>query len=200
MLEPGSTDLPSYRATLEEARGRLNEAIELRKRTIALDPLCSSCYLFLGFDLYEAGQYDEANTMLQKALELDPQQEFVHFHRCQLLLARGRPQEALVEIQQETNDWLKLTGEAFAYHSLGRQQASEAALRELIAKYGGDAAYQVAEVYAYRGEVDKALEWLNRAYQQHDSGLMGLKSDGLFKGLRQNPRYIELLKKMALPL
>ena len=46
----------------------------------------------------------------------------------------------------------------------------------------------------------KRLEWLDRAYQQHDSGLPSLKTDGLFKGLRQNPRYIELLKKMALPL
>jgi serine/threonine protein kinase/Flp pilus assembly protein TadD len=198
-LEPGSTDLPSYRADLEEVRGRLDEAIELRKQAIALNPLCSSCYLFLGSDLYEAGQYDEATTVLQKALELDPRQGFAYFLRGQILLARGRPQEALVEMQQETNDWLKLTGEAFAYHTLGRQQASEAALRELIANHGSDSAYQVAEVYAYRGEVDKALEWLNRAYQQHDSGLMFLKTDGLFKGLHQNPRYLDLLKKMALP-
>ncbi len=199
-LEPGSTDLLFYRADLEEARGRLDEAIELRKRAVALDPLCSSCYLVLGRDLYETGQYDEANTVLQKALELDPQQGFVHFLRGQILLARGRPQEALVEMQQETNDWLKLTGEAFAYHSLGRQQASEAALRELIASHGSDSAYQVAQVYGYRGEMDKALEWLNRAYQQHDSGLLYLKTDGLFKGLHQNPHFIELLRKMALPL
>ena len=121
------------RADLEEVRGRLDEAIELRKRTVALDPLCSSCYLFLGNDLSETGQYDEANTVLQKALELDPQQGFVHFVRGQILLAQGRPQEALVEMQQETNDGLKLAGEAMAYHSLGRQQASEAALKELIA-------------------------------------------------------------------
>ena len=75
---------------------------------------------------------------LQKALELDPQQGFIHFVRGQILLARGRPQEALAEMQQETNDWLKLAGEAFAYHSLGRRQDSDAALRELIAKHGSD--------------------------------------------------------------
>ena len=197
-LEPGSTDLLYIRATLEGVRGRVDEAIELRKRTVALDPLCSSCYVFLGDDLSIAGQYDEANRMLQKALELDPQQGFVHFIRGQILLAQGRPQEALGEMQQETNDWLKLTGEAIAFHSLGRHQPSEAALRELIARHGNDAAYQVAEVYASRGETDKALEWLNRAYQQHDSGLIGLKSDPMLKSLRQNPGYIQLLKKMKL--
>jgi len=199
-LQPGSSDLLSYRADLEEARGRLDEAIEFRKRAIALNPLCSSCHLFLGNDLYEAGQYDEANTILQKALDLDPQQGYVHLVRGQILLAQGRPQEALVEMQRESAEALRLAGEAFAYHSLGRREASEAALKELIAKHGSDAAYQVAEVYAYRGEVDKALEWLDRAYQQHDAGTPFLKIDVLFKGLHQNPRYIELLKKMALPL
>jgi eukaryotic-like serine/threonine-protein kinase len=198
-LQPGSSDLLSSRADLEEVRGRLDEAIELRKRAVALDPLCSSCYLYLGSDLSETGQYDEANTVLQKGLDLDPQQGFVHFVRGQILLARGRPQEALMEMQQEPNEGLKLAGEAMVYYSLGRQQASEAALKELIDKHGSESAYQIAEVYAYRGEGDKAVEWLDRAYQQHDSGVTFIKSDGLFKGLRQNPGYIELLKKMGLP-
>ncbi len=199
-LQPGSADLLFSRADLADARGHLDEAIELRKRSVALDPLCSYCYVFLGSDLSETGQYEEANTVLQKALELDPQQGFVHFVRGQILLARGHPQEALVEMQQETNEGLKLAGEAIVYHSLGRHQASEAALKQLIASHGNDGAYQIAEVYADRGEVDKALDWLDRAYQQHDSGMPFVKSDGLFKGLHQNPRYIELLKKMALPL
>ncbi len=198
-LQPGSADLSAYRAQLQEVWGRLDKAIELWKQTVALDPLCASCYFFLGNDLYQTGQYDEANAVLQKALDLDPQQGFVHFVRGQILLAQARPQEALVEIQQETNDWLKLTGEALAYHSLGRQPASEAALKELIANHGSDSAYQIAQVYADRGEADKALDWLDRGYQQHDSGMPYIKSEGLFKALHQNPRYIELLKKMALP-
>jgi len=198
-LQPGSVELLSSRADLADVRGHLDEAIELWKQAIAVDPLCSPCHVYLGSDLYEAGHYDEANTVLQKALELDPQQGFVHFGLAQILLAQGRPQQALLEMQQETNGWLKLAGEAIAYYSLGRRQASEAALKELIANHGSDSAYQIAEVYAYRGEADKALEWLDRAYQQHDSGMPFLKSDGWFKGLHQNPRYIELLKKMDLP-
>jgi serine/threonine protein kinase len=198
-LQPGSADVFEDRADSEELRGRLDEAIAFRKRTVALDPLCSFCSMFLGNDLYQTGQYDEANTVLQKALDLDPQQGYIHFVRGQILLARGRPQEALLEMQQETNEGLKLAGEAMAYHSLGRQPASDAALKELIASHGGDGAYQIASAYAYRGEADKAMDWLDRGYQQHDSGMPGLKSDGLFNGLRQNPRYIELLKKMALP-
>jgi eukaryotic-like serine/threonine-protein kinase len=197
-LEPGSADVLGTRAGLEELRGRLDKSIELWKQATALDTLCSSCYLFLGNDLYQTGQYDEADSVLQKALQLDPQQGYIHFVRGQILLARGRPQDALPEMQQEPHEGLKLAGEAMAYHSLGRRQASEAALRKLITLHGSTGAYQIAEAYAYRGETDKALDWLDRAYQQHDSGMPYLKSDGLFKGLHQNPRYIELLKKMSL--
>jgi serine/threonine protein kinase/lipoprotein NlpI len=197
-LQPGSSDLLNDRATLEEVRGRLDKAIELWQRSVALDPLCSWCYLFLGEALYQSGQYDEANTALQKALDLNPQQEYVHWVRGQILLAQGRPQEALLEMQREPNDGVKLAGEAMAYHSLGRQPASDAALKELIASHANEGAYQVAQAYAYRGEADKAMDWLDRAYQQHDSGMPYLKSDGRFKSLHQNPRYIDLLKKMGL--
>ena len=199
-LEPGSTDLFSLRADLEEMRGRLDQAIELRKQAVALDPLCSFCYLFLGNDLYQIGQYDESSRVLRKGLELDPQQGYIHFVLGQILLAQRRPQEALVEMQQEPNNLLKLPGEAMVYYSLGNQPASDAALKKLIASQGNESAYQIAEIYAYRGELDKALEWLERAYQQHDSGLPYLESDGLFKGLHQNPRYLQLLKKMQVPL
>lgn len=52
--------------------------------------------------------------------------------------------------------------------------------------------------YAYRGEIDKAFAWMDRAYQQRDRGLLVVKSDCLIKNLRQDPRYTELLKKMHL--
>ena len=198
-LEPGSSDVLAARAGSEELQGRLDKAIEFWKQATALDTLCSSCYLFLGNDLFETGQYDEADTVLQKALQLDPQQGYIHFVLGQILLARGRPQDALAEMQQEPLEGLKLAGEVMAYHTLGRRQASDAALKKLVAAHGSDGAFQIAEAYAYRGEMDKALEWLERAYQQHDSGFAYIKSDRLFNSLHHNPRYLRLVEKMRLP-
>jgi eukaryotic-like serine/threonine-protein kinase len=198
VLEPGSADLMGYRAELQEMLGNSKEAIELQKQAIALDPLQAGAYLVLSNQLYEAGRYEEANGALQKALELNPQHAFAHAGLGQILLAQGHRQEALAQMQHETADWGRLQGEAFAYYSLGRRQESDAALRELIAAHANDSAFQIAEVYGYRGEVDKAIQWLDRAYEQHDSGLIGLKLDPLFKSLHQNPRYIEILKKMRL--
>ena len=86
-----------------------------------------------------------------------------------------------------------------AYHALGRSQDSNAALTQLISEHQQTMAYQIAEVYAYRGESDSAFHWLNRAYQQRDSGLRNLKIDPLLKDLRRDPRYAELLRDMHLP-
>jgi hypothetical protein len=66
-----------------------------------------------------------------------------------------------------------------------------------IAAHQNDAAYQIAEAYAYRGEVDKAFAWLDCAYCQRDPGTPEFKTDPLMKSLRQDPRYAELLKRCA---
>jgi hypothetical protein len=70
---------------------------------------------------------------------------------------------------------------------------------ELIVKYSTHAAFQVAEVYAFRNQPDEAFEWLDRAYAQSDSGLIGTKVDPLIKSLHNDPRFAALLKKLNLP-
>jgi tetratricopeptide (TPR) repeat protein len=199
-LEPGSVEVLRYRSSLLRTLGRLDEAIEVYKEVVALDPLRARTYSSLGGQLYCAGRYEEANAMLQKALELNPKKEQDHLLRGQILLAQGQPQQALTEIEQEPSEIWKLVGKALAYHSLGRTQDSDATLQQLIATHQQDGAMQVAQVYAFRGELDKAFEWLDRAYRQRDGGLMSLKINPLLKGLRQDPRYAELLTKMHLPI
>jgi hypothetical protein len=112
---------------------------------------------------------------------------------------RGRPQQALAAIEKEPIEWGRFTGEALAYHALGREQDSNTSLAHLIAKYGTIASYQIAEVYAFRGEFDKSFAWLGRAYELRDPGLPEIKSNPLFKDLHDDPRYTALLKRMRLP-
>jgi tetratricopeptide (TPR) repeat protein len=116
-----------------------------------------------------------------------------------IFIAQGRPQQALAEIEKEPFEWGKFTGRALAYHALGREQESNAALASLIAKNEADAGYQISQVYAFRRDFDKSFEWLERAYKQRDGGLTGIKTDPFLKTLRHDPRYTELLKKMRLP-
>ena len=180
--------------------GNLDQAIKLYEQAVALDPLRSNYYLDLGYLLYLAGRYDEAQAALQKALDLNPQIAFAHADLGRILIAEGRPQQALAEVEKEPNDWEKLTDQALVYHALGREQDSNAALAELIAKHDTDWAYQIAVVYAFRGQLDKSFEWLERAYKQRDPGLPGLKTDPLLNNVGRDPRFTELLKKMRLPI
>lgn len=128
-----------------------------------------------------------------------PLAKVAHADLGEILIAEGKPQQALAEIEKEPSDWERLTDQALAYHALGREEDSNAALSELIAKHDTDSAYQIAQVYAFRGESDKSFEWLQRAYRQRDTGLPDIKVDPLFKSLRCDPRYTDLLKRMRLP-
>ena len=153
----------------------------------------------MGYLLYVAGRHDEAHAELRTALDLNPKTAFVHLTLGKILIAEGKPQEAFAEIEKEPLDWAKLTGEAIAYDALGREQDSDSALAGLIANYGVDGSYQVAQVYAYRTQREKSFEWLERAYKQRDAGLPSIKVDPLLKNLRHDPRYTEFLKRMRLP-
>jgi TolB-like protein/DNA-binding winged helix-turn-helix (wHTH) protein/Tfp pilus assembly protein PilF len=198
-LEPGSAAVLRFRSFLCHSLGHLNEAIEFHRQALELDPLLAGSHSYMAFLLYSAGRYDEGEAEVQAALELNPQKTYDHFTRGEILLGRRRPLEALTEMEQEPAEIWRLTGEALAYHALGRSSDSSTALAQLITDHQANMAYQIAEVYAYRGEPDKAFEWLDRAYEQRDAGLRSLKIDPHLKGLRHDPRYIELLRKMKLP-
>jgi eukaryotic-like serine/threonine-protein kinase len=198
-LEPGSVEVLRYRSALYRTLGRQDEAIELYKQVVSLDPLRARSYSSLAGQLYFAGRYDEALAMLQRALELNPQKEGDHHIWGLILLAQGHPQQALTEVEREPREIWKLFGRALAYQALGRSQDSVTALNQLIIKYHQDSAYQIAEVYAYRGETDKAFEWLLRAYQQRDAGMLSVKADPLLRSLHYDPRYADMLRKMRLP-
>jgi tetratricopeptide (TPR) repeat protein len=198
-LEPGSVEIFRIHAHLSNVLGNSDEAVKFGTQAVALDPLRPNSLLGLGYLLYETGRYAGANVELQKALDLNPQAAFVHATLGKVLIAEAKPQQALAEIEKEPNDWGKLTGQALVYHALGREQNSTAALADLIAKHDTDSAYQIAQVYAFRGESDKSFEWLQHAYKQRDPGLPEIKADPLLKNLRHDPRYTRLLTKLRLP-
>jgi TolB-like protein/DNA-binding winged helix-turn-helix (wHTH) protein/Tfp pilus assembly protein PilF len=198
LLEPGSASVLGNRAHLARTLGRMEEAIVLYEQAIALDPLRANFHLALGYELYFVDRNEEALAALQKARELNPHLSSLHLTYGQILLSQERWQSALEEMEKETGDWEKLSGEVLAYHALGRREESEKALKRLIATHQNDAAYQIAEAYAYRGEVEKAFAWLDRSYRQRDPGTPELKTDPLMKSLRRDSRYAKLLKKMGL--
>jgi TolB-like protein/DNA-binding winged helix-turn-helix (wHTH) protein/Flp pilus assembly protein TadD len=199
MLEPGSAEVFHGRAYLARRLGRTDEAIELYKLAVALDPLRANFQLALGYELFYQGHYDEALAALQKAEEMNPHLSGLYVTRGKVLFSEGRNEEALAEMEKEKGEGESLSGEALAYYAQGRSEDSDKALKQLIATHQNDSAFQIGEIYAYRGEVDKAFEWLERAYRQHDPGTPEMKTSPLMKSLLPDPRRAELLRKMRLP-
>ena len=197
-LDPRNAEALRDAGSLARMLGRLEEAITLYRRAIEIDPLTG--HRGLGMNLYYAGRQSEAKAAFEKTLEFAPQAEFAHEFLGQVELAQLHPREALAEAEKERHPGYRLVGLALVYHALGRNKESAAKLAELIGKFQADYWYQIAEVYAFRGETDRAFEWLERAYRERDIGITEMKSDPLLSSLRADPRYTALLKKMRLPL
>ncbi|HET7064590.1 MAG TPA: hypothetical protein VFI49_09960 [Rudaea sp.] len=84
-----------------------------------------------------------------------------------------------------------------AYHALGRKADSDAALAALIAKWENESSYNIAYVYAYRGEADKAFEWLDKAVEYRDTGLSWVVTDNWFDKIHADPRWLPFLRKLG---
>ena len=119
--------------------------------------------------------------------------------RCSSLFNAATAKTALREAQLEPDEGFRRFELALAHYVRGDRQAADAALADLIANGRDGLAYQIAEVYAVRGEKDKAFEWLQISFDDHDAGMLGSCCDPLLRGLRDDPRYKNLLAKLGLP-
>jgi serine/threonine-protein kinase len=132
-------------------------------------------------------------------MSVNPANSFTKANLATLQLLDGKASEALTTCQTIDGEGFRDSCVAMAAHTLHDAKASQTALDAVIARSATSAAYQIAEVYAGRGEKDLAFEWLERAYRQQDGGLMQLKVDPLLASLHSDPRFKALMKKMNLP-
>ena len=197
-LEPGNPENARAVAFSAATLGRFDEALQLNRRAVDLDPLNADSWERLAETEFFMGQLDQAAADFKKALELNPDVVAAHTVLSQIYVMQERPHDALPAIELVRYDPIRAFLYPIAYYALGRKKESDAALSELITKYDAGAAYQIAEVYAFRNQSDEAFEWLERAYAQHDSGLIGTKVDPLLKSLHNDPRFAAFLKKLNL--
>jgi len=179
--------------------GRMEEAERQARQAVELDPLSAGAQFTLGRVLFYAGKLDEADAAGRKMAELQPSAS--SSHRWQVLGAvqRGDGETALREAQLEPDDTIRSFELALAQYIRGDQKAADAALADLIANSRDSLAYQIAQVYAVRGEKDKAFEWLQVAFDNHDGGMPSLLVDPVLRGLRDDARYKNLVVKVGLP-
>ena len=195
-LEPANTDIIRRAASLTTSLGRLDEAIALAEFVVSRDPVNPAGLSNLGLYYASAGHWDEAISSYRTALQLSPGLSGARNNIGQALMLKGEPQAALESIQLEDSIW-RMIGLPMAYHALGRTFESDAALAELIDQYAEDAAYNIAYVLAYRGESDRAFEWLDKAVQLQDPGLPEILRERLFSDLHDDPRWLPFLERIG---
>ena len=195
-LEPANTDIIRRAASLTTSLGRLDEAIALAEFVVSRDPVNPAGLSNLGLYYASAGRWDEAIAAYRTALQLSPGLSGARNNIGQALMLKGEPQAALESIQLEDSIW-RMIGLPMAYHALGRTFESDAALAELIDQYAEDAAYNIAYVLAYRGESDRAFEWLDKAVQLQDPGLPEILRERLFSDLHDDPRWLPFLERIG---
>jgi TolB-like protein/Flp pilus assembly protein TadD len=198
-LSPANPTANDLLARIIVYLGRIDEAERQARQAVELDPLSTVTHGNLARVLFYAGKLDEADAAARKAAELQP--TGAGSHRFQVLIAaqRGYGEAALREAQLEPDPRFRRFELAVAHYVRGDREAADTSLADLIANAREGFAYQIAEVYALRGEKDKAFEWLQTAFDDRDAGMLGLLVDPLLRGLRDDARYKNLLAKVGLP-
>jgi len=197
-LDPGDANVRSAAGELARRLGRFEEALEFAIEANALNPIDSPTYAGLYFANRNLGNFEAAHAALEELRSLSPDFIIINYNFCENFLRTGDATTALPYCEAEANDMFRNTGLALAYHDLGFSEKSNEALQYVIDNHAHDSSYQVAMVYAYRGENDLAFEWLENAYTTRDGGLPYILGSSEFDVLHDDPRFDELLKRIGL--
>ncbi|MHC4093137.1 MAG: tetratricopeptide repeat protein [Planctomycetota bacterium] len=196
-LAPTDTEIVTTAGLLASNLDRLDESIAIWEYAVARDPVNSNAHMALGAAYRAAGRLDEAIASHRTALSLSPGRLGAQYNIGQDLLLMGELEAALAAIEQESFEAYRLIGLSLTYHALGQAAESDAALRELIDRYEQTAAYNIAYVLAFRGEADRAFEWLDKAVKYNDTGLSEILSVHLFANIQDDPRWLPFLESIG---
>jgi TolB-like protein len=181
--------------------GRLDEAIAKDEKAIELDPLNSFFQFALAYSLYHARRYDDAMVQIRRTLDLDPASTVAHHLLGCCLLWKGDTTGAIAEFQRSkimvTGAWYQgLLG--YAYAISGERSKAEQILRELeqMAKRQYVSTTAFADIHLGLGEKEKALDWLDKSYQDQESACWYLNVDPIYDSVRNEPRFQSLVEKV----
>jgi TolB-like protein len=198
-IAPGNAYALSGKALLYLVLGHWDDALGQIKASLALDPLDPDVLQNLMEIQMGRGHLPDAEAAIRRLLDIRPSYGYAHYLLGFVMLCRGDPNEALLEMQRETTEVGQQEGLVMAYYALGRRRDSDAVLARMLKGQADEYAYPLAVSYAFRGQPDEAMHWLERAYDQRDVFLSFAKAELSQTSLAANQRFGTFLRKMNLP-
>jgi TolB-like protein/predicted Zn-dependent protease len=203
-LKPKSAEMRFYYLDFLIAMNRIPEAREQIERSVELDPFNSYVQLVYGLFLSSAHRFDEAVGQLHEVLEAEEDFGPAHLGLWQAYHHKGMHEEALASVREYFSKWgddemVSILDAGFAEG--GYQQAMRRAAQERIRRSEQQTvlAIHVAQMFAYAGDEQRALDWLEKAHEARETGLVKLQVDPDWDGLRDEPRFQDLLRRMDFP-
>jgi len=193
---PDNAIILSAAAEFEQRQGNLEEAIRYYEKAHAIDPLAghregaSLAYFY-------SGRQAEGISLFEEAIERTPFAIYLHKILAMALLVTGDVEGALAAIEKEPGEMHRLQGLALIYQAMGKRERSTEALEKLIAE-GSKGTFEITEVHAYRGELDEAFKWIDRAIERHDRGLRHVTYSPFLDNMRDDPRFDDVLLRVGL--
>ena len=197
-LAPADPALLSMAGNLANARGDMARADEYYRQAVALDPVNPLARSFLAYNLVMMGRHAEAAAEYARVVELNPAAPWAHAGLGLSFILQGKFEEGVNAAQADAAEWARLLITALGRFGQKRLPEADAALAQMTVKFGDTAAYQIAEIHAFRGEKDLAFSWLESAFRQRDAGLLNLQHDPFLANLMDDSRWPIFLRKTGL--
>ena len=200
-LNPSYAEAREHYAEFLSCMGRHNQALAEVKQAHELDPLSLLINTQVGYTFYWARRPDEAMDQFKKALDLDPSHGRAHIGLGRAYVYKGMFDEGIAEIEKGHASWGLQRGSLWGYAlgAGGRREEAVKMLRRYLEIRKPFTPFAVATFYAGLGDKDKALAWLERAFDEHGYSLLRLKVDPFFDSLRSDPRFQDLVRRMNFP-
>lgn len=199
-LDPGDVEILYLGCNFYGVTGAYHNAVELCEKAIERDPLFAPVYPMIGVLYQFLDDPDTAVMYTSKLLDLSPAAAGTHYYLALGMISQGNIDAAIERIQFEVLDGFRQTGYAIAYHAAGNEVASDAAMQALIALQDAGWYYQVAIAHAFRGETDAAIDALNAAVDNHDSGITLILGDPFLDSVRADPRFDAVVERIGIRL
>jgi len=201
-LAPGNPYVFWKRGVYLRYAGRCDESIPVHLHAESLDPFSIVAIQEVGYAFYYARRFGEAAEQIQKAIELEPAWDQLYFGLGLVLLQQKRFDEAIsalrTAVQKEPGNVFSVAALIYGLGHAGRRKEAKRQLEQLLKKYEYVPCWFLAMAWVGLNDTERALEALEQAFRNHEPCMVSLKVDAIFDPLREESRFVNMMRKVGL--